>query len=722
MRLYHISLLTIGILLGNLAFLQAAEPNIGELTQELKGEKPAATRTTDQLDAVYFQVLGSLMGDLASEEPGRRNGAQTTLERIAFQASRPGADADRASCSKAIASKLASGGSPLAQVWLLRQIERIGRDEAVPHVARMLADKDAQVRESARRALQKNPSQAANTALQSAVVSAVSAAWRAALLNALAPRCEAANLAIFTKEAAAENDSVRTAAVIGLARLGDPSSLAVIEAATQKGSPEARRIATDGYVRLADALVVRGDKRTALGIYKKLLALGGQWKCAGIIGIGRVGGHGDLTTIFAALNDDNVTIRGACVEALCLLPGNEVTQAIAAQVKTAKPVARVGLLQALTRRADRSALSVLLAAAQDADEAVQAAAIAGLGAVGNSSAVPLLLKGAATSGRLQEPARQSLQVLVGADVDQAIQAAVADKDSKIRMEAIRAVAARHVVAATPALLKTAEDTDASVRHESIRALGSVAPTDALAGLAAVLTRTTDDGTRQEAANALVRIANRDQDVEKRAEPMLQAVAAASGSAKFALLNVLGRIGGQKSLQCIRVALKDNDEKIRDAAVRALAEWPDISATDDLLGVAKNAASATHQVIAIRGYIRVNSVRTERSDADRAKLLAVGLETAKRPEEKRQALGGLADAYDLVALEAVVPYMDTDNLKEEAANAAWRIGRILWNSHPAVVKAAMQKVLAVSKNDHLKSEAKDVLDRAEERLREAAKKK
>ena len=86
----------------------------------------------------------------------------------------------------------------------------------------------------------------------------------------------------------------------------------------------------------------------------------------------------------------------------------------------------------------------------------------------------------------------------------------------------------------------------------------------------------------------------------------------------------------------------------------MTEWPDATAAEDLLAVAKSAASETHRVLAIRGYIRVCRIRTDRPDAQRAKLLIAGLDAAARPEEKRQALGGLAEVRHLSALEAVVP--------------------------------------------------------------------
>jgi HEAT repeat protein len=723
MSRHQIGLLTIAIFLGSAVCLVAAEPNVGELTRELTGGQPAAQRTPEQLEAVYTQVLDALLPDLGSEEPGKRSGAQGTLERIAFRAGRPGAEAERAACARAVAARLQRpSAGPLAQVWLLRQLERIGRAEVVAQLAGLLADKDVHVRESARRALQENSAREANAVLQQALGSAATPTWRVAIINALAARRDQSNLSLLLKEAAADNDDVRNAAVIGLARLGDKSAMAPITAAMSKGTPRAKLIATDAYLRLADALAEKGDKATALGIFKQLLAAPGHTKCAAIIGVGRAGSAGDLPLLFEALADQDAKVRGACVEALCLLEGRDVTAAIAAQATTPKPETKLGLLQALARRGDKSSVSLFITAAEDADEAVRVAALAGLGQIGNSAAVPLLLNVATTGGKPQEAARQSLQILAGADIDKALLDAMGAQEPKTRVEVARTLAARHVVAASRLLIKAAEDADGGVRSEALKALGVVAPVGALPAVAAVLAKAADDGTRNEAANALIKIANREADLESRSEPILQALASSGGPARLALLGVLGRIGGQKSLATLRAAVKDGDEKVKDAAIRALAEWPDATAAEVLLGVAKSAASEVHQVLAIRGYIRVCRIRTGRPDAERATLLAAGLAAAKRADEKRQALGGLAEVRDILALQAVVPCLSDDALKEEAASAAFRIGRDLWNQHPAAVLAAMQKVLEVSKNDNLKREAQETRDRAAEKLKQSPPKK
>ena len=471
MKIYSNLFLALGFLWGNAGFLMAQKPDVGELIRELNGEKPPANRTPEQRVAVYPLVLDSLMPDLASMDPGRRDNVQRTLERIAFHASRPGAESERSPCAKAIAAKLGPNTGTLGRVWLLRQLERMGRGEVVPQIAPLLTDGDIQVRESARRALQKNPAAEANAALLKALNAADTPAWRVALINALAGRRDPSNLNPLLKEAASGNDDIRTAAILGLAKLGDPAAIGPIAAAGNKGSPAARQIAQDACLRLAEALVRKGDKTTALGLYKKMLGSRGYLKCAALIGMSRAGNGDDLPVLVDALDDQDVKVRGACIEALGLLQGPQVTEVLAAQVRTAKPERKAALLQALAQRGDRQTVSVFLAAAEDSDENVRMAAIHGLGTLGNSAALPVLLKAAAPNGKLQEAARQSLQSIPGTDIDKTLVQALSAQDPKIRVEVIRALAARHVVAATSSLLQTAEDPDSNVRNESLRALG-----------------------------------------------------------------------------------------------------------------------------------------------------------------------------------------------------------------------------------------------------------
>src|SRR5262245_46773787 len=166
MRIYSSAILVLAFVLGNIGLAVAEDKSVADLIPELSGDKPMAQRTVAQLAKDYTIIIDSLLSDLGNEDAAKRSGAQRTLERLAFNASRPDAERERFACSSAIASRLGPDVSPLASVWLLRQLERIGRAECVASIARLLDDKDELIRESARRALAKNPSREANQAIQ----------------------------------------------------------------------------------------------------------------------------------------------------------------------------------------------------------------------------------------------------------------------------------------------------------------------------------------------------------------------------------------------------------------------------------------------------------------------------------------------------------------------------------------------------------------------------
>jgi hypothetical protein len=67
---------------------------------------------------------------------------------------------------------------------------------------------------------------------------------------------------------------------------------------------------------------------------------------------------------------------------------------------------------------------------------VRVAALAGLGAIGNAAAVPLLVKAAATGGKHQEAARRSLGELAGAGIDESDCGKILAENSKDFLDAI----------------------------------------------------------------------------------------------------------------------------------------------------------------------------------------------------------------------------------------------------------------------------------------------
>ena len=121
-------------------------------------EKPAAPPEAADPAAVHAKAVAELTAKLADPSQEVRKRATLAYERLVFHASRPGAEPERAAAAKAAIDALGTDVPRPVVLALLGTLEYVGRDEAVPCLARLIGHADPLVRERARRALLANPS------------------------------------------------------------------------------------------------------------------------------------------------------------------------------------------------------------------------------------------------------------------------------------------------------------------------------------------------------------------------------------------------------------------------------------------------------------------------------------------------------------------------------------------------------------------------------------
>jgi len=147
-------------------------------------------------------------------------------------------------------------------------------------------------------------------------------------------------------------------------------------------------------------------------------------------------------------------------------------------------------------------------------------------------------------------------------------------------------------------------------------------------------------------------------------------------------------------------------QVREVALRALAKWPNDRATEVLFDVFRTDKNKTHRILSLRGYVRIVGDSTSYNADKKASLYGQAMEQAKRADEKKLILAGLAEVANEKALKIVTPLLDDEAVRAEAGLAAVKIaGKIKFS--PAV-KEALEKVQAVSQNDNLRKEAAKIL--------------
>jgi len=104
--------------------------------------------------------------------------------------------------------------------------------------------------------------------------------------------------------------------------------------------------------------------------------------------------------------------------------------------------------------------------------------------------------------------------------------------------------------------------------------------------------------------SIVTAAQRLPDADACARPLIEASGHLDGEAKYAVIRALGSIGGDAAHELLTQAVTNQTPEIKDAAVRGLASWPTLDVADQLLELSGSSTNETHQVLALRGYIRL----------------------------------------------------------------------------------------------------------------------
>lgn len=678
------------------------------LLREFLGEAEAVKRSPADLEAAIGKVLDALVPDMSSGDLGRRELAQVRFSRIVLRAGRPGAEADRGAICKAIARKLGPEIAADSRAWLLRQLQWIGKAESVPALAALLADKDDRVRDCARRALQANPSEEAAAALRGQLSKADSPEWRVAVLNALGGRRDAAAVGDIAPAMKDTNEAVAVAAAAALGQIGGAEAAGALSAAQGKAAGTLKTAILDSLLLVADRYLADGRKESAAALYVEASAAGhpDPIRAAAVYGLVKARGDKAVPMVCDILMSKDVKIQPIILPCLREIPGTEATKAFAALLPKLAPAVQVGLLGELAGRGDPAARPAVLEAAKSLLPGVAPAAYKALGAVGEAGDVVLLAQAAGTAaGVTRDAARGALAALKADGADKAILGALDKAEPAAKAELLRALAARRTVSASSAAMKLTEDADAAVRIEALHVLAVVGDDKAVGLLIAAVGKAAADDERDAAEDALAALAARTADKDALAAAILKALAGAAPQAKAALLRPLVSLGTEKALAALRSAL--NDPGTRDAAVRALADWPTAAAAPDLLALAQNDPKATNQIVALRGYIRLVGV-SDRPPAEKVSMYKDAMGLAKRGEEKRLILGPLGDIPTVDALRLAASVAADKGLTEEAAQAVGKIAVAVPGNLPDDLKPLIENIAKNSKNRNAKRDAENAL--------------
>jgi HEAT repeat protein len=377
------------------------------------------------------------------------------------------------------------------------------------------------------------------------------------------------------------------------------------------------------------------------------------------------------------LKGDDAGLQAIAAGAVRTLEGDAVTAAVADALPTLDAHGQLVALYALRARGDRAALPAVTGAVNSDDPDVKIAALEALATVGGATSVELLTGLAVSEDpEVSRGAKASLASLRGLDVDGVVVSAMQTANGPSKLVLIDALAARGAESAVPELVKTAVDSDEAVRNASLEALGVLAGEPDLAQMLSLLVQMNGNPSQATAENSVVAVVQRMDTVGDGASAISRALAGLKGKPAVAasLVSVLGRIGDSGTLAQIReLAASTKASPVKDAAVRALADWPSADVIEDLLHVVSAPSSNdTHKALAFRGFLRLLRQDSGRPTEETLQYYEEAVQLASSADDKRLVLAGLAEIRDERALALVEPYLADEEVKAEAAQAAERI--------------------------------------------------
>lgn len=584
--------------------------------------------------------------------------------------------------------RASSAGSPerdalldlLSQTALDDKLTFAARDEALRRLGAvapasmatvlkdLLASKDPKLAQSAVRAITNMPGDEADQALISAL-GTTSGIARIGIINGLGQRRAAKAVPALTKIAVEGDQAQIMAAVTSLGKIGTADAgKALLD---KVRPPDAVRAAWFAALNNAAAQLGPEDAGLAGRLYDHVLQMAGDnpARLAAFKGKAELDENPEETALKAL--DDGATGGLAEVARQILVRGKN--PAVAAQLterlKNASAEAQITVVEILGARGDKAALDDITSiAAHTTPQApgLQTAAIEALQGLGDQHSVPTLLKVAAE--QKGAPAKAAVRTLVEMrvpEVDDELQRLINEgSNSQEQVIAIEAALERKSDGLVQPLLEAAKSPSDRVATAAFKALSQTASPANLPELLQI-----HDGIRsarvlKEASRTITAVARASKSPADVITQLHGAFQSASDPlVKASLLNVLGRVGGDKALVILREYAGSTDEMLRDAAIRALSEFPTPNALEDLMTISSQGKSGVHKVLAMRGVTRLLAKAENAADAlTKAKKILV---VAPGKEEKKAVIGAIADLKTTGVLETLLPLMDERDLKDEA---------------------------------------------------------
>ena len=602
-------------------------------------------------------------------------------------------------------SVLRSGAPRASKEYACRKLMHIGSVKSVPVLGTLLNDPN--LTHMALFALERIPDKAVDRVLREALDDTTGLA-KVGIINSLGNRRDRLAVEGLLQALRDDDPEIQKAAVVALGKIGSLEAARALEEYAKNAPDELHRCVQDGRLRAAEHLIREGHAKEALLIYQDIYQNGKEphVRLAGFRGLLLTEPSKAEHRLIGALGSDDSYKRGFAARRIAEMPPGRDMTAYIQSLNQLPSAGQAALIDALAVRGERAAAPTVRTFAASSNANVREAALKALGTIGDASDVWLLAQVAAR-GQEEEHriARQSLVALKGPDVNRQIVESLQKDDKQGRVELINSLVARRATSMARDISTYLSDSNQGVRLATLNALGELGGKSEVIIITEFLSKAENNKDRTGALSALRSICGRLG--KESADPILAGLKKANKTDRLDLLSLLPLIGTGTALQAVRNAANNQDPDIQDAGIRALAQWPDQAARQDLQKLANKAGKLNHRVLAFRGYIRLVK-QASMPDADKAKHLRDAVRKAERRQEKVLALSGFGDIHSPESLKQMEQFIYNKDISEEACAIVVKICSNMDPKYKTDIAVALIQVLQIAKNERILGDARKLM--------------
>lgn len=597
----------------------------------------------------------------------------------------------RIKLENALASALNDSPSFEGRRFICQQLAVIGTEACLPAINTLLDTPDTVG--IACLALAKNPSSKADAVLRSATLKLEGTALLQ-VVQTIGVRRDRASVGLLKRLAGSENKTIAGAAVVALGNIADRQAISAIREVRRRCDPAISAQADHAFLLAAAHLREEGNSRAAAELYEEVLqsAAPEHARRGAFEGLLRVDRDGGIKRAIDAINGQDDVLRRSAIAAVAFLQGQDVSKRFAALMPSLGPSDQALLVESLAARGDKQARSEIQKMLAARDVEVRISAITALGQLGDLSTVEPLARILDTQPTPSEikAVESALSALRGGNViDVAIAAELHRRTTGIRAPLLAALVRRadpisftffkdDAVGIDPVCVKLAfEGLSRTANRKDTPAL-----LKALAGLRAEEAR---DDVESALAQAISRMNNPAEQsgavrsfLEHETKPETRA----------SLIKLLLACPDSQALAAVKASLSDANPLVREAAMRTLAEWPDISAWEPLSELYQKAETEAQRVVALRGLVRLLGEENQKPSQTLIDRYRALFASAKSDTDGKLILGTLARCAHPEALKLAIEQFGVTGVRAEASAAVRQIAEAIKATHPKEAQQAL----------------------------------